>query len=114
MENKLLYNSIKSFKTIDGYCFAEIHDIVRFEADRNYTFMFVNQVDKPIKLLYNISKIEVMMQDYNVFFKCHRSHIVNVLHIHRFIEKTNELITGKGKVQLSESHTQNFKSLFHL
>lgn len=63
----------------------KIKDIVRFEADRNYTFVFFLDGTKEL-----ISKTLLYFNDLleqKGFIRCHKSHLINKIHIDKVLKK---------------------------
>ena len=61
---------------------VNVSDIVRLEADRNYTRFFVLN-HKPILVSGSLIDYEEMLQSFN-FFRSHHSHLINLSFVDRF------------------------------
>ena len=97
-------------KTIKGYHFLNLSQIVRLESHRNYVHVYrVNEKD-PLKALCNLSVIEEKLRDTPHFLKCHRCHIVNIQHVERMQEKVPRFITSHGEVPIAESYIKDIKN----
>lgn len=70
--------------TMDGLLFVDIKDIIRCESDDNYTNFFLT-TGKHIMVSKTIKHFEDILTDHN-FFRIHRSHIVNLNHIKKYIK----------------------------
>lgn len=86
-----------SIATIEGYIFLEINQIIRCQADVNYTYIYTAGGDK-----YTASKtlkyFEDLLTEYN-FFRVHSSHLIN-------LEQVCKYTKGKGGyVTLSDGST---------
>ena len=101
-----------SLRTIDGHIFLNSSEIVRFEADRNYTLLYLLNQALPERLSCSFSDIEKRLKTNKQFYKCHRSHIVNLTYIKKFKDKAHYLQTEHGEVPVSESYLHDFKELF--
>ena len=62
--------------TSNGFTVVDPKDIVRCEADRNYTFIFLRDKRK-ILVSRTIKEYEEMLVDFN-FFRIHQSHLINL------------------------------------
>ena len=94
--------------TSNGYIFINIKDIVACEASRNYTYFNLKSgkkiiVSKPLK------HFEKLLGQRH-FFRIHRSIIVNMNCIDRYIRtKNGEIVLDNGMVfPISESRRENF------
>jgi len=101
-----------SLKTVEGYTFFKYSDIISFEASGNCTLVHVVHEDKPKKVLHNFTEVEEKIWGIPIFFKCHRSHIINIEYLNHFCIKRNLLITKKGDVPISESYVKAFKEWY--
>ena len=101
-----------SLKTLEGYTFFKYMDIVRFEAEGNYTLVYVLQQDKPQKVFHTFLEVEEKVFGIGLFYKCHRSHIINIHHLIHFCTKKNLLVTAKGEVPISDTFVKDFKERY--
>lgn len=78
---------------------VNVSDIVRLEADRNYTrFFILNQ--KPILVSGSLIDYEEMLKAYD-FFRSHHSHLINLVFVDRFEKKDGgKLIMKDGSEAL--------------
>lgn len=104
-------NNKQVFKTTEGYVFLNFEEIIRIEADYKHSLLYSTTRDKPIRLINGISDVENMIHKELFFFRCHRSHIVNVSHIWQFKEKVKILSTSKGEIPISTKKVKEFKEL---
>lgn len=90
-------------KTNNGFEFYDCKSILRFQASGNSCLAFIRDRKEPLKILINLSIIEEQCA-HALFFRCHRSHLVNIYHIQVFNDKTKEIILSDGsKVPVSET-----------
>lgn len=78
----------------EGFEFVNISDIVRCEADANYTLVFLKCgskkiVSKPLK------EYERMLEEHR-FFRIHHSHLINLAHVEKYLK------TEGGSVMMSD------------
>lgn len=77
-----------------GISFLKINDIIRCESDGNYTRIFMRE-GKPILASKTLGEYEHLLEGES-FFRVHRSHLVNLLHIKKYFK-------GDGSyIQLSD------------
>lgn len=81
------FQSKINLPTLQGFKRVNIDEIIRCEADSNYTFIYLADKTKVIvsKTLYDFEKY---LSDYN-FFRIHHKHLINLEHL-------KEYIKGKG------------------
>ncbi|KQT31510.1 hypothetical protein ASG22_18475 [Chryseobacterium sp. Leaf405] len=84
--NNSIHNKI-NLPTLQGFKRVNIDEIIRCEADSNYTFIYLSDKSKVIvsKTLYDFEK---NLSGYN-FFRIHHKHLINLEHL-------KEYIKGKG------------------
>jgi two-component system LytT family response regulator len=73
-----------------GFTVVEIKDMIRLEADNNYTKVFTIEnkmffVSKPLKAFEDNLKDQV-------FFRVHRSYIINLLHVREYLREDGGII----------------------
>lgn len=103
-----------SLPDMRGFTIIEVKDITHLEADCNYTiFHFINRskivVSKPIKLYENLL-------DNSVFFRIHKSCIINLRHLKEFskIDGYYALMNDATSVSVSRRRIPEFiKAISH-
>ena len=73
-----------SISAVDGIYFVSIKDIVRFEAEDNYTHIFLTNGDR-ITASRTIKAYEDMLQTMN-FYRVHKRHVINLNYMRKFIK----------------------------
>lgn len=68
--------------SVDGFSVAQIADIVRCEADSNYTRIFFGK-EKTFVSSHNLSYFEELLSDTG-FLRVHNKHLINVRHVKRY------------------------------
>jgi two-component system LytT family response regulator len=109
----LLYN-IQSdrkkiiLRTIESLYIFDINDIVRCQSERNYTNFFINDGRKII-ISKTLKDYEDVLQ-YPLFFRCHRSHIININYLDRYDKSNGGTIVMKdgSEIPLSRSSKDRF------
>jgi len=80
----------------DGVQLVNLHDILYFESDGNYTTVFMHG-DKSVLISKPIARFEEMVQS-SVFFRIHNSYLVNLLHVSKFIRgEGGYVVLANGK-----------------
>ncbi|MGB3546442.1 MAG: LytTR family DNA-binding domain-containing protein [Saprospiraceae bacterium] len=73
-----------SIAALDGIYFVNIRDIVRFEAEDNYTHIFLENGDK-ITASKTIKAYEDMLEPFN-FYRVHKRHVINLNYMRKFVK----------------------------
>lgn len=73
-----------SIAALDGIHFVKIRDIVRFEAEDNYTHIFLNGGGK-ITASKTIKAYEDMLSPFN-FYRVHKRHVINMNYMKKFVK----------------------------
>ena len=73
-----------SISAIDGIYFVNIKDIVRFEAEDNYTHIYFANGER-ITASKTIKAYEDMLQMLN-FYRVHKRHVINLNYLRKFIK----------------------------
>jgi len=73
-----------SISAVDGIYFVNIRDIVRFEAEDNYTHIFLNGGER-ITASRTIKHYEDMLQSMS-FYRVHKRHVINLNYMRKFIK----------------------------
>jgi len=85
-----------SIPAVDGIYFVNIKDIVRFEAEDNYTHIFLTSGER-ITASKTIKAYEDMLQSIN-FYRVHKRHVINLNYMRKFIKGDGGyLIMDDGK-----------------
>jgi len=80
--NKQLSNIV--LPTMDGFIVVKISDIIRCEAQKNYTnFIFTNK--QKILVSKTLKEFEELLHDMD-FIRVHQSHLINAFHVQRYIK----------------------------
>lgn len=87
-EKKIILNTQEATHVIS------VNDIIRCEADRNYTRFFLNN-KKTILVSGGLKEYEELLKPYN-FIRPHHSHVVNLNFITKLEKRTNILILKDG------------------
>ncbi len=83
------YNNPNAFTkmsifALDGIYFVNIRDIVRFEAEDNYTHIYLNSGDR-ITASKTIKAYEELLIPFN-FYRVHKRHVINLNYMRKFVK----------------------------
>ncbi len=82
--------------TLQGFRSIDVADIIRCEADANYTIFYLNDKTKMI-ISKNLKEFESHLVE-NDFFRIHNKHLINLRHF-------KEYIKGKGGQVIMSDHS---------
>ena len=97
--------------TNDGIMFMNIDDIILCEADGNYTVFHLTGSNKFISSR-TLKEYEELLTGYN-FFRAHKSHLINLKHIKRYIkgEGGTVIMSNDKEVEVSRRNKEGFMTL---
>jgi two-component system LytT family response regulator len=92
----------------DGLIFINLSDIIRCESDGNYTF-FILTTGKKIIASRTLGEYEQMFTEDN-FFRVHRSHLINLQHVKKYIkgEGGYVIMSDDSQVEVSRRNKNEF------
>jgi len=73
-----------SISALDGIYFVNIRDIVRFEAEDNYTHIFLSNGER-ITASKTIKSYEDLLAPFN-FYRVHKRHVINLNYMRKFVK----------------------------
>lgn len=102
-----------ALSTSKGLFFIKIQDIMYFEADGSYTHVILSNGESHL-VSKSLANFEEVLADNPLFFRSHKSHLVNLKFIKQYIRgEGGELIMQNGKsIVLSRIKKQEFLNLF--
>jgi two-component system LytT family response regulator len=102
---KVVVNKI-AIPTIEGLQMVPVESIIRCEADRNYTNLFLKNKGK-ITASRNLKDLEEMLEDYS-FVRVHHSYVVNLNEVEKYIKGEGGylLMSDKSMVDVSRSRKE--------
>lgn len=83
-------------KTNESIYLIDLDDIIRCEADGNYTHFFLKNKQK-ITVSKTLKEYEKLLNEQNYFFRLHNSHIINLNYMERFDKKDGGIVVMKDK-----------------
>jgi two-component system LytT family response regulator len=90
-----------SISAVDGIHFINIRDIVRCEGEDNYTHIFLRSKER-ITVSKTIKEYERLLEPLN-FYRVHKSHIVNLNYIQRFVKGEGGYLIMEDGMQIEVS-----------
>ncbi len=94
-------NKTLALRTSERIYLLEVNNIIRCEADRNYTYFFVNDQKKHI-VSQPMKEFEDILKDYG-FIRIHKSHLINMSFIESFDKADGGYVVLKDKTQIPVS-----------
>jgi two-component system LytT family response regulator len=99
-----------SISAVDGIYFLNIKDIVRLEADDNYTKIF-NKDGTCMTVAKTIKSYEELLTGVN-FFRVHKRHLINLNFMKRYSKIESEVIMDDNmKIEVSRRRRPQFMEL---
>lgn len=98
--------------TIDGFVFIRLDDIIRFESNGTYTYIYTVKNDK-IVASKNIKEFEEYLPK-SQFFRIHNSHLVNINRLTRYSKGRGGTITMEDgtQIEVASRRRNQFLNLF--
>lgn len=97
-----------SIPSLEGIHFVDIKDIIRFEAEDNYTHIYMKNGDHIIASK-TIKSYEDMLSRYN-FYRVHKRHVINLNFLKKFVKDGlgYVLMEGGAKIEVSRRRRPAF------
>ncbi|PZX56009.1 LytTR family two component transcriptional regulator [Algoriphagus ratkowskyi] len=99
--------------TLEGYEIIDIDQIIRCEADRNYTYIHQIGVKKPYLISKNLKDFEKALSP-NGFLRIHNSHLINPIYIKKILKADGGLLqmVDSAKIRISRNKALAMEKLF--
>ncbi|MEP7231013.1 MAG: LytTR family DNA-binding domain-containing protein [Ginsengibacter sp.] len=91
--------------TAEGFELISATDVVYFEAESNYTHIFLKNKNKIIACR-TLKKIEEQIQDYNFFVRVHNSYMVNLNEVVRYVRGEGGYLVMSNNSSIAVSRTR--------
>jgi two-component system, LytTR family, response regulator len=112
-EESQLHNNYEEYKKIivnhsQGFSIIDIDNIVRLEASRNYTRIFLNDATEVISSK-NLKEFEDIL-DSKSFCRVHKSHLINLKYLREYsnLEGGTAIMSDNSKIIISRRRFQEF------
>lgn len=108
----LLYEEPESLtlKTAGGYKKVYLHDMEYLEA-QNKKVLFYLSSGTCLEVLQPLHVFETELTDHKGFFKCHRSYLVNLMHVDHFTSTTLQTKSGQN-VPIARGYSKAFQDTY--
>lgn len=87
--------------TLDGFTFVRFDEIVRCEAEGNYTSVFLSD-GSSLLITKTLKHYEEILME-KMFFRVHKSHLINLSYVRRFIRGKQGLIEMNDRTLIEVS-----------
>ena len=106
LQNNILPNSKKRLvlKTHESVFVVELEQIIRCEADKNYTIFFLTG-GKKIVVSKTLKEYEILLSAYN-FLRVQQSHLINLDFIERYDKANGGIVVMKNGAEVPLSHAK--------
>jgi len=98
--------------TLEGYEIIDIDQIIRCEADRNYTYIHVTGIRKPYLISKNLKELEKALSP-NGFLRIHNSHLINPIYMKKILRADGGSIKmiDSAKIRISRNKAFTMENL---
>ena len=90
--------------TSDGFSMVHINDISHLQADSNYTWVYLANQKKYL-VAKTLKEMEGMLE-FPQYFRAHKSYLVNLNHVERYVRGQGGCLVLKGGIQIPVARTQ--------
>jgi two-component system LytT family response regulator len=113
-ETRLLpHTKLIGIPTMEGIEFLYSHEIIRCEGLQKCTRIVSTRKNNMISA-YNIGEFRKLLEEYG-FFSCHKSHLINLMHVNRYTRDGFLFLTDNAAVPLARRKRLEFlQHLKHL
>jgi two-component system, LytTR family, response regulator len=95
--------------TIEGIDFMHVHEIVRCEGLQKCTCVISTRKQNLVSS-YNIGEFRKLLEEYG-FFTCHKSHLINLMHVKKFTREGFVFLLDNAAVPLARRKKLEFLQL---
>ncbi len=101
-----------AISTSEGIIYKQVNDIIRLEAKQNYTEFTFSDTPKKLLASVNLGVYEEQFAPYEEFMRVHRSHLVNLRFVERFVKRNGVFLLMKNleKTAVSRIHKDNIET----
>jgi two-component system, LytTR family, response regulator len=102
-----------ALSTLSGLQFVNLDDLVRLEGDGSYCHFILKDKSK-ITLSKKLGEAEDILKDDTNFFRAHKSHIINLRYVEKYIRGDGGIIVMEDgtSIALSRNKKDEFLNLF--
>lgn len=103
-------DQVFTLKTQDGEIRMVLKHIIRIEADRNYSTIFLEDQRKKVASK-TLSDMEELLEEKG-FFRCHKSHLIHRMHIQAVPSRLFVQMSDGTEIPISRRKKDDFKSWY--
>lgn len=111
LKSKTISDQTLVLKTQKGELHLKLKDIISIEGDRNYSYIHLTNNKKEL-ISKTLSNLEELLEDKN-FFRCHKSFLVNKLHIISEPKSFSIELSNNSTIPISRRKKAMFKTWFN-
>jgi two-component system LytT family response regulator len=106
MHGKSIAQTKIALPTTDGLEFIHINDIIRCQAESNYTSLFLTS-GETFLICRTLKDVETILRQHN-FIRIHQSHLINLAHLKKFqrIDGGYVIMTDDAQLSISRAYKQ--------
>ncbi len=95
-----------SISTADGILYLEIKNIIRLEAQQNYTEFTIANTPRKLLASVNLGEYQEQFELYKDFVRVHRSHEVNIDYVEKYVKSDGGYLVMKNgdKIPVSRKY----------
>lgn len=99
--------------TLDGFLVVKTSEIIRCQADKNYT-MFILENGDNILVSKTLKEFEELLQEMD-FIRVHQSHLINASHVQRYIKGSGGYVkmSDDSIIEVSRRKKEQLLERFH-
>jgi two-component system LytT family response regulator len=96
----------------EGIQFIKIENIIRFQSDGSYTYLYLKEGKKPILISKPIGDFEEILNN-ETFARIHRSHLINIQHVTKYVKSDGgyAVMSDNSKVEIARRKKNEFIQL---
>ncbi len=93
-----------AFATQTEIVYSWMRNLVRVDADTNFSYVKLAEQQQPLHIARSIGEYERQFEDYPFLLRIHKSHLVNLYHVKKFLREDCVLLMTDGlKIPLSDA-----------
>jgi len=93
-----------AFATQTEIVYSWMRNLIRVDADTNFSYVKLVEQQQPLHIARNIGEYERQFEGYPFLMRIHKSHLVNLYHVKKFLREDAMLLMTDGfKVSLSDA-----------
>lgn len=99
--------------TLDGYEIIDVDQIIRCEAERNYSHIYLRDQKKSLLVSKNLKELENALHS-NGLLRIHHSHLINPIHLKKLLKTDGgmvEMIDGT-KIRITRNKNLILETIF--